>query len=83
MGSQSSAALTAGDVCLTVWEDRDLNHFNALLSCPDRPSAPAGHSTPGTFGDSSHTCSVALAAVISGNETLFVGFALLGLCLQQ
>lgn len=27
MGSQSSAKLTARDVCLTVWDDVDPNHF--------------------------------------------------------
>lgn len=27
LGSQSTAKLTARDVCLTVWEDVDQNHF--------------------------------------------------------
>jgi hypothetical protein len=27
MGSQSNAKLTARDVCLTIWDDVDLNHF--------------------------------------------------------
>lgn len=28
LGTQTSAKLTARDVCLTVWEDVDANHFN-------------------------------------------------------
>ena len=27
MGNQSSAKLTAKDVCMTVWEDVDPNHY--------------------------------------------------------